>query len=279
MKKPTPATDKVVAFLQAQRDYLASLDIDHSKVVIIDRLLSLEDTLEEAWANLLDVCPVGCPRSSNWELWQHVVDMLVDVAIDYAPDKINAIRDDLRRISELNKSIADQAKELAKLLRKRDELRVHGDISVPGDHTPLDLLTRAAELKDPSTGYLFARHIAPVFNDLRGRFDLKYWPTTASLFDAIVEAQCHSVPTARDKLAAAALQVRQTSERDFMRALDLALSDLFREGCVGTEIMLSAKAYSAICNALLGLDGIVSPQSVKAHRADQRKRKKSSGGR
>jgi hypothetical protein len=278
MKKPTPATDKVVAFLQAQRDDLARLDIDYSKVAVLDRLLSLEDTLEEAWANLLAVCPVGCPRS-NWELWQHVVDMLVDVAIDCTPDKINAIRDDLRRISDLNKSIADQAKELAKSLRKRDELRVHGDITVPDDQTPLDLLTRAAELKDPRTGYLFARHIAPTLNDLRGQFDPKYWPTTASLFDAIIEAQCLSVPTVRDKLAAAALQVRQTSERDFMRALDLALSDLFRENCVGTEIRLSAKAYAALCNALLGLDGAIDSRGVIAYRADQRKRKKSSGDR
>lgn len=279
MKKPTPATDKVVAFLQAQRDDLARLGIDHSKVAVIDRLLSLEDTLEEAWANLLEVCPVGYPRNSNWERWQHVVDLLVDVAIDYTPDKINAIRDDLRRISELNKSIADQAKELAKLLRKRDELRVHGDITVPGDHTPLDLLTRAAELKDPRTGYLFAHHIAPTFNALRGQFDLKYWPTTASLFDAIVEAQCLSVPTARDKLAAAALQVNQLGVRNFMRALDLALSDLSHESRVGTEIRLSAKAYAALCNALLGLDGAIDSRGVITYRSYERGRKKSSGDR
>lgn len=279
MKKPTPATDRVESFLRAQKKDLEENNIDHSKVAVIDRLLSFGD-MEDAWANLLESCPPGYPSSNHtWERWQFVVDMLVDIAIASTPEKIKDIRDALREIATLNLDIAIKSAALAQDMRKRDRVisRSHGYIAGPENQTPFDLLHRATELSENDhTGGLFERYIAPL---LRG-FDLKYWPTTADMLDALAEAQMHYLaeaqlhdePIVRDTILAAVLEVRQASLRDSMRALDEALEGFSDNGYVGARIELSGEAYACFCKALLGLDEI-DVEAVNRYRYNERQRK------
>lgn len=261
---------KVAEFLRAEKADLIARKKSPSKVALIDRLLSAECYLSEAWDDLLAKCPAGKQPDMICERWQLVVDHMIDVAIDYTPEKIKASRDALKIITEENDFIAIKAIELAELLRKRDDRRVHGGIAVPEDKDPIVLLHRAAESSDATTHYLFEKYIWPTLDGLNHRFDGKYWPNTADVLDALAEAQFGTDPAPIDRLTAAALEVNQAGIRDFMRALDQALLDLAPPFYVGREIVLSHKAYAALCNALLGLDDDVSEGAVKSYRAQSR---------
>lgn len=274
MKKPPLAAERVKAFLRQQRDDLQAQD--RRKVALIDRILMRDDAaLDDAWAGLIASCPEGHPPGMTWERWQLVLDHLLDVALHYTPENIEQSRYAKDRIAELNLEIASRAGELAKLLRTRSTLRAHGDFTLPNDHTPLDLMQRAAELNEHyQTGYLYDRHIAPTLNDLSRQFDLKYWPTTADFLDALAEAQHLDEPEAQDSLTAAALQVREVSDRDFMRAVDEALEALSPSYYVGRKVELPHRAYATLCDVLLDhRDGTISDKSVKTYRAQERKRK------
>ncbi len=276
MKKPPLAAERVKAFLRQQRDDLQAQNICRSKVVLIDRILMRnEAALDDAWAGLIASCPEGHPPGMTWERWQLVLDRLLDVALDYTPEKIERSRYAKDRIAELNLEIASRAGELAKLLRTRNALRAHGDFTLPNDHTPLDLMQRAAELSEHDhTAYLYDRHIAPTLEDLDRRFDLKYWPTTADFLDALAEAQHLDEPEAQDSLTAAALQVREASARDFMRAVDEALDALSPSYYAGRKVELPHRTYATLCDVLLDhRDGTISDKSVKTYRAHEKKRK------
>lgn len=276
MRNPPVAAERVRAFLRQQRDDLQAQNICRRKVALIDRILMRnEAALDDAWDALIASCPEGHPPSMTWERWQLVLDCLLDVALDYTPEKIEQSRYAKDRITDLNLEIASRAGELAKLLRTRNALRARGNFTVPNDHTPLDLMQRAAEFSDHDhTAYLYDRHIAPTLNDLSRQFDLKYWPTTADFLDALAEAQHLDEPEAHDPLTAAALEVREVGNRAFMRAVDEALDELAPAYYVGAKVELPHRAYATLCDVLLDhRDGTISDKSVKTYRAQERKRK------
>lgn len=273
MSTPKSEADRVEAFLRAERDHLIGKGIHRSKVAVIERVLKSRLNLEGVWTELLDKCPKGNPPGSNWEKWQLVVDRIIEDATACPPSKIKESRGAIDRVAELNFEIAQMAEDLVDLLKKRAMLRIHGDIAVPDDYMPLDLMRRAAELsEDDRTSYLFKNCILPKLDLLDSEFDLKYWPTTTNLLEALAEAQHLEDPRSQDQYVAAATESRQAGNRDFMRVLDKTFDELARPFYVGKRIELSPKSHAALCNTLLGLDDEISTANVKMYRQGRKKR-------
>lgn len=267
--KPAHATAQMAIFLKAEwKEYQAHAM--QPAVVVIDRLLGCGDSLESAWAEVLQSIP---------ERWQSVADCLVITASGWSPEEIKKNRDAARDVAELTKDIADHAEILAAMLRKRAALQVRGDIGLPEDSNLVDLMARAAELgehHEPHTrgglGVQFKTVVLPKLRFLRSQFGWEYWPNTADLIEALGEAQIGFTPRAADFRTAAAMVVNQASTRDFMRALDAAVAEL--DGDLGPAWhSLSHDTFAALCNAALGLDGEIEVSAVKTYRAQERKRR------
>lgn len=285
--KPSPATAKITGFLAAEKRYNQEHGIWPKNIAVIDRLLECGDSLESAWAEILKAAHQGKPYGSEWERWQFVIDRIITTAAPFqgdktrkdSPNEIDEGRNALGRVAKLNAEIAVCAAKLADLMRKRATVAACGDIALPNDSDPINLMERAAELgelADPHTRchlpYLFRSNIKPGLEALQARYDWKYWPATAELLEAIAEEQHQVDPAPRNRILASAAQVRQTSSREFMRTFDDALHDLDRHYMTGCNT-LSAATYATICNAVLGLDGEITPQSVNTYRTHERDRR------
>lgn len=276
--KSSSATDKVSEFLEEERRYNEEHDIWPSHNKIIDRLLACGESLEAVWSEILKKAPNYQPRGTIWPCWKFMVQAIFEIPAGWSPEKINDARDALRRIADLNADIADKARDLAELMRRRNNLAERYGISLPEDDDPMDLMGRAAFLTEQMNpqlyihmGYKFEYEILPKLAPVRGRYDWKYWPHTVGLIEAIAEVQDIDEPVSTDRHTAAALERQKPSVRDFMRAFDSHWAEV-QDFC-STGFELSAASYAALVNAVLGIEG-VAPEDVRNHRSRERSRKR-----
>lgn len=270
------SADLVEKHLRAQLENNLREKTWPSNNVVIRRLLGDAVNLREAWRELLDTCPFGRRVDGrDYDQWQVVVDTIVDVAAGWSPEKTAKMRNAIKDAVDITAEIARTARALAELLRKRARLCEEAQLSkTPNDSHPIDLFDPAARIADrdprwPAETYSrFHGFVDQSLRDLDGRFDLKYWPRTADVVEALAEMQ-DAADFSGGHLSDDALSARQTSTRDFMRALDSALCDLSRND---VEAKFSHASYAALVNAACGLDQVESAQTVKKYRFDERKR-------
>jgi len=275
MKEPSPV-EQVEAHLHIQHLYNVEHEIWPSHNIIIERLLAHSENMAHVYDELFRVCPRGYPFNSNWEHWQYVINNIVETAAGWSLKEMESVRDAVKEIKGadgtkgLNQSIKNKASELADLLRKRNKICELNSLARPNDYHPVDLIESATKIASKNRGDgagAYGRYTSSVkkyLDALRGQFDLKYWPSTADMLDALAEMQ-DVEPTPRNTLTAAALRSRQSSIRDFLRALE---ADALAPDC---SVSFSDESLAAITNCVLGLDGEIEPSSVKKYRADERK--------
>lgn len=265
------ATERIEAYLRAERADRLNKKMLPSEVRVIDALLANTLSMETAYTEIIDKAPDGF-----WTLrpcgipWHHVVNTIVSTAAFFSPERLQATRDALRRVEELSADIERKAHELARLLRARaDHCNAHG-ISRPDDYHPLDVITTAA--RETEDGYLFDQWVAPLLAPIRAQFGLKYWPRTADYLGALAHMQsAEAEPT--DTRDQAAMDSRQgKSPRDFVRALDESLRELTEMFGIRTDLSHRTIAEIANCALALPPDEAMTRESVKALRAYQRRR-------
>lgn len=272
MKEPSPV-EQVEAHLRIRHLYNIEHEICSDENIIIERLLADHINMALVYDELFSICPRGYPRNSNYERWQYVVNAVVETALGWNPEKIKSVREAAWLVGKKNNAIKKKAAELAELLRDRDELCDLNSLEHPDDYHPLWLIEPATKIADrkgagQNTHYKYTSWLKKNVDALRGQFDLKYWPSAADMLDALADMQGIK-PAPRNKLDAAALEVRQASTRYFLRALDAALLEL---DCFDIEIKFSDKSLAAIMNCVLDLDGKIEPSNTKQVRAYDRKR-------
>ncbi len=243
--------------------------------VVIRRLITDGLNLVDAWHELFEKCPLGSQSPDMIiDKWQLVINTIVDAAAGWSLENLKNTRQAIRDVTDLTGDIQKKADELAKLLRQRDRICEEYRITKePLDFHPLELFKSATKLTDNSrTYYLFMGRVDERLRQLRGQFDLKYWPLTADVVEAIARAQDGSTFQA-DPLSEVAFESRQASIRDFMRVLDQALSELSTYCSI--EISFTNKNYASIVNAACGLtqtaDDAIDEALVKKYRADKRR--------
>lgn len=240
-----PATKEAEAFLRSELEYNIAHKILPSENRIIERLLSARTSMREVYAELYRNLPAARQR-------QTVLGALVTTAAFFAPDKTKVVRDQMACAVRLNREIADKARELAVLIRCRRD--ACPDIRLPTDCHPADLIERAAQCStDDHKAYLFRWHLLPHLTRLRGQYDLKYWPETDELLDALACVQDDELPAASDAVMSEAIDSRSHSDADFTRAL-LAVIDESKIGSFGPppDFSLTAGALACFSNCALG---------------------------
>lgn len=265
-------TERIEAFLCAERADLLEQGIWPSNVVVIDNMLANSASLADAYADILAQARPGTfgEWSNSQKAWQRIVHIIVDTAAGWSPARVGESREAVRRVAELSDEIAKKARELADLLRVRETHRAKHSITGPDDYHPLDVLDLAADRSNQAHPY--RAWIAPRHAPLAADFDLKYWPRTADFLDALAELQTATTEP-YDALSRAAMSTRQGgSPLEFVRALDESLADL--EKYEGIRVDLSHRTIAELSNAALALsvDHLVTRDAVKAARARQRRR-------
>lgn len=264
-------TERVEAFLCAERDSLIEQRIWPSNVVVIDNMLANAPSLADAYAEILKQAPPGAVGTwGEQEAWQRILLAIIDAAAGWSPARIGETREAVCRVAELSEDIAKKARELAALLRARTAHMNRHSISGPSDYHPVDVLDLAAERSDQA--YAYGSWVAPRLKHLAGCFDLKYWPGTADFLDALADLQTEPVAP-YNELSRAAMDSRQSgSPLEFVRALDVTLANL--DEYEGIEASFSHRTVAELANAALALsaDELLTRDGVKTYRARQRRR-------
>lgn len=264
-------TERIEAFLSAERADLRDQNILASNVVVIDNMLANTVNLADAYAEILTQAPVGTVGTwGEHEAWKRIMLAIIEAAAGWSPPRVSETRAAVCRVAELSEKIAKNARVLAELLRTRESHRNKHAISGPDDYHPLDVLDFAADISNQA--HLYKGWIAPRLADVRADFDLKYWPSTSDFLEALADLQTASIEP-YDDLSRAAMDSRQSgSPLEFVRALDAELAHL--ERFENIRVKFTHRTVAEIANAALALpdDGLLNSDSVKRYRARMREK-------
>ncbi|NCA72584.1 MAG: hypothetical protein EOM91_21495 [Sphingobacteriia bacterium] len=245
--------------MRAELAYNIEADILPSKNRIIARLIANRAEMRPVYAELVRKLPTEGERCA-------VLRRLVSLAAFWNPTHSKGVRDQIERAARLNREIEAKARELAQLLRTR--AAACPDVRKPDDHHPLDLIERAAESSaDVYKAHSFRSWVRDPLAALRYDFDLKYWPTTAELLDALAGEQTRTDPEPYDSAMCAAVGTRSHSSGDFVRAV---IADLAEDPGLSEGFTLSAASIARVANAALSLDPPLSAEAAAKHASRSR---------
>jgi hypothetical protein len=257
-KRPDP-TEAAETCLRAELAYNIEAGILPSENRIIARLLANPAEMRPVYAELVRRLPTDAERCA-------VLRRLVSLAAFWSPTHSKGVRDQIERAERMNREIEAKVRELAQLLR--DRAAACPDVRLPDDHHPLDLIERAAESSaDAYKAHAFRSWVRDPLAALRYDFDLKYWPTTAELLDALAGEQARTEPEPYDSAMCAAVGARSHSAGDFVRAV---LADLSEDTDLPEGFTLSAASIARVANAALSLDPPLSAEAATKHASRSR---------
>ena len=197
-------------------------------------LLRHELQIRSAFATMLKVYPHDASIEDGPQPWQVALGALLDTAATASPARAKDARAEMRQARELTREIQTLARDLARKLRARAALCDRLDLTRPIDFHPLDLIREAAWIADKHAAQpsdvagLYRAHLARPLADLDEAFDLRHWPSTADLLDALADLQDDEAGAPMNEGLEAATTAREASIRDFWRALHLSLNDVNR---------------------------------------------------
>lgn len=208
---------------------LDALRISHGTLLVSN----LTKNRMVAWPVLEKIVRLNPPRVflDGPQDWQTFLLAVFDAARLFSPQRVAEARGAVQRAAEISEEIQHLAHKLAKALRARSEICNHYDLTRPRDFHPVDLLAK----------------IQPEFHDLGRKLDIRSWPSTADMIEALANLQTGDHPPNDDTLAQATNN-REVSIRNFWRALD---RDLAHIAARGVNVALSAQDFVDLTNALL----------------------------
>ena len=267
---PSAFTEQAAAaaeqYLHTKRDECRAAAIWPSACRVMDRLLS--------GAGRAEMAPVYAElarKLHRLDTRKEVLWQLVLLAALWPPERLQAERYQLERAAELSAEIAAKARELATLLRKRADICPAA--ALPADYHPARLIDRAAvDNADYRLAGLFRGHVQKRLALLAGQFDMRYWPSTADVMDALADEQARVELVPRDDISLAVTLTRsyaaENGAADFIRALvadiprmrdDLDCTPLKLPG----DFDLSHESLARFANAALALDPPLSGDAVR----------------
>jgi len=195
--------------------------------------------------------------------------LILSCAVDWNPQKAVSYRAEKKELVETNKEIALAAQRLADLLQRRDELHNYTGFSSDTHYCIINVIEAAS-----ANNYLYRRYIKQPLSNLRGRFDLKYWPSIEEVIAELASDANNAEIFATDSLTEASTISRRASKVDFLRALFSAISENSERdfGLIPKSFQLSDHSYAEIMNCALQLEPkqLVDASYVKRERQKQR---------
>lgn len=250
------------------RQYNTDRGIWPSENAVIDRLLKrdveMQGIYNELRGSLINECQLD-----------HLWDALLAVATLWNPKSSKSLREDQKKLKRLNQDIAKCASELAVLMSERYEISEATGFSSYEDYHVVDWIERAA--KD---NYHYQSYVQEDLKRLSTRFDLKYWPRTIEVVDAIADFASEADIFVLNEWTEELISSPKCSKADFLRVLLKAIDDRKKHGpyshLLPNDFRLSDNSLATFinCSLDLSMDDLVDAVYIKRSRQNIRERKK-----
>lgn len=264
IKQPT-ATDECEKILIISRDYNVEHSILPSENIIIDRLLGNRENMGSVYTELHE--------SLTEQQIDVVLSLVLSCAAFWNPEKAAAYRAEREKLVDTNREISKAARQLADLLKKRDDLHNYSGFSSDTHYSIINVIENSS--KD---NYLYSSYIKEPLSHLRGQFDPKYWPSINEVIVELGEDADNAETYATDSLTEASTNSSRPSKVDFLRALFSTLHENSERefGLIPKKFELSDRSIAEIMNCSLQLDieELVDASYVKRERQRQREKSK-----
>lgn len=233
--------------------------------VMLERKLELVDAYSDLHSSLSDI-PMAL------ELF---FDRFLSIAILWRPEQTAKMRNDRKRIDDLNLAISEMASEIAELMRKRDALHNESEFCSHTHYDICDVIEEAGE-----DNVLFGGWVKSELSALGRNFGLKYWPQLHEIMDVIAKDSREATAMPTDEVTAAATAGSRASRSDFFRALFQTFEESQKYGPPrlpkGFRLKDETLASLANCALDIGPDDLFDAQYVKRFRQRERDRKRTS---
>lgn len=253
--------------LKKRRKSLIEAEILSSEVVVIDKLLNRSVEMNGVYTELCAIL-----TDSQMEFFW---DAVLGAATFWNPDSSRKLRDDQKLLIDLNQEIAERAHQLAQLMQQRYEISESTGLSSYDDYHVIHWLDRAAESNNHYQSY-----IKKDLKLLSTRFDLKYWPRTVEVVEAIAAFADEAEVQVNDEWTEELLSSQKCSTADYLRVLLKAIEGIKEYGpethVLPKDFRITDKSMATIINCSLDLDSdaMHTSEYVKRARQNFRERKK-----
>ncbi|MFZ3003406.1 MAG: hypothetical protein WA071_24030 [Undibacterium umbellatum] len=250
-------------FLSEGKRYNIEHNILPSENAIADRLLTRSIELRDAYEELHSKLHARPPSL------QVFLGLLLSTAAFWNPEKIQEARAVRSELANVNQQIARKAAELAKLLEQRSNLHNTSGFSTDTHFHVCDVIVDACQ-----NNYLFQSYVHEKLDELRGQFDLKYWPLLSDCLQELASDAEKATMAATDPLTAAATASARSSLADFFEALFAAIEENSAEnyGQLPRSFKLTDRTLASLANCALDLgpDDLIDDAYMKRLRQRER---------
>jgi len=253
------STEKCEKTLLKSKKYNIEHSILASENEIIDRLLDSRVSMKSVYRELSD--------SLNDQQIEAFLSLVLSCSAFWSPEKAVTYRAERQELIETNREIAKVANDLAELLEKRDHLHNHSGFSSDTYYSIINVIEKAS-----SNNGLYSMYIQKPLSHLRGRFDLKYWPSIEDVVSELaVDAEKADI-YATDSVTEASTTSKRASKVDFLRALFEAIKENSARnyGLIPVKFELSDRSFAEIMNSALKLELEELVDAIYVKRARQR---------
>lgn len=242
-KTPCPR-DICEAFLNEQIRSNQESDILPSENRIARRLIARGAEMAEVYEEIISSLP------DDGVSWKIFLGCLLNAGAFWSPEKIAEHRADRVSLTEINRSIAQQAQALSELLDRRDHLH---NYSAFGSGTLYDIVTLIDQASSQNSRYDYS--VKGPLAELSARYDMKYWPTLAECVRVLGEDASKAEVIATDPMTEAATRSLRSSKADTIRALRESIDENRGNwwGAIPQKFQLSDNAMAQAANVLLDL--------------------------
>ncbi|HCG7179534.1 TPA: hypothetical protein NJ332_004664 [Vibrio parahaemolyticus] len=243
--------------LRNLKQNLVDNDIRPRDVELIEHLLSRTEELRVFYKELLE-------QLDERQVF-FVLEAVIDVAVNWNPDEMKQARRDKKELETINEQIVSLAEQLATLLDKRYELKNSSDFTCDSVVRVTDLIQLAA-----NGNYLFSNYLKDDITLLGNQYEYnRYWPSISNIVRAIGDDASDLEVYSGFKLTEVATESKRSSNRDFLRALFVALEEDKKDPVkrIPSSFRLTDVAMASIATCALYLDGgAVTEDNVKTMR-------------
>jgi hypothetical protein len=205
---------------------------------LLDRVDEVSEACEDAWTKV---------RHDPRAFWTFI-DGLLGAAMLWNPEKMAEARRKRDRLDDVNERIAGTASELSALLRERTHIHNNSDFSAETHYHVLQVIDEAGR----GNGH-FESFSRKELRELRGKYDLKYWPSLEDFVSVLAADASNAVAVAHNTLTAAGTASSRGSNRDFFRAWFTHIQEHSDGQHLPSEFKLTDASYASFANVVLDL--------------------------
>lgn len=243
----------VLNTLKAYRDDLREPPLRQLHWPLLDRLISRETEMTSVWENI-------ARQGLTWQQCHTLLEQIFFAGAYGTQERNTRLKDDHRRLVDLNVSIATKAAELATMLTEREDILNRNAFSVERTTHIADLIDAASE----QNGH-YCSFLREPLDGLRDQYDSKYWPSLQQLLQvaALETPEAEFLHRSEKAIAAG----RGEAVPDFLRKLfdciETARNSHWR---LPAGFTLSDASLATLATVSLDLDEVVTADRVKTLR-------------